>query len=351
MRFDKCVWIAGAAVWIPPGRDTAAAAVARGRIDAETAAAKAADTIAVAADVSAPEMAVRAANLAVDIAGRETAEIDLLIHSWIYYQGHDLWSPAHYIANEIGAVNCLPMTIHQGCDGGVLAVQDAAMRLSSDPGVHVALVTAADRFVMPGVDRWNNQPAYVLGDGGSAIVLSEEHPGGYGLRIASVCTRTHSNFDALCRGGREFATVPMEHGIPTQLSEAEWTAAFDAVGGRRVMNKISREMVYEVLHEAMVEANVDDDDLRLIVLPRSSERANEKMYRPVLEAFRNVDTRSFYRDTGHLGPADCGADIARIADDRLLEPGRFAALLCVGGGFTWTCVIVQAVAESGDRRA
>ncbi|KAA0024164.1 ketoacyl-ACP synthase III family protein [Antrihabitans cavernicola] len=345
MLFDNEVWVTGASAWIPPGRDTAEAAVARGQIDTESAGWKATDLLGIAADVSGPEMAIQASKSCLASAGRAASDIDFLIYSWIYYQGHDLWSVAHYVANEIGAVNCLPMTIHQGCEGGVLALQDAALRLNADPTVHTAMVTAADRFVLPGVDRWNNQEVYVLGDGGSAIVLSNEPTRGYRLRIVSVCTQAVTAFNIFTRGDRAFADVPMGNGSPTQLADSDWNMAFESVGGRPEFIKISQQKVRAAFDQAIEEAGIAPEELELIVLPRWSARATDRIYESILEEFATKEIVSFYSETGHLGPADCGADLARIMDDQLLTAARFGALLGVGGGFTWTCTIVQACAD------
>src|SRR5689334_12377422 len=147
--------IAAAVLWLPPGRDTADAAVAAGRTDAETAQRLGYRSLAESAEHAAPEMAVLAASKALAEAGWTGADLDLVVHAWTYHQGHDFWSPPHYVAAQVGAGDALAIGVQQMCNGAAAALEVAATRMATDPGISRCLVTTADRFCGPGFDRWS----------------------------------------------------------------------------------------------------------------------------------------------------------------------------------------------------
>ncbi|MFI1240348.1 hypothetical protein [Nocardia salmonicida] len=341
MRFASDIWIRGMGTWYPPQRDTAAAAVAEGRLSAHDAALTGVSAVSVAVDRSAPEMAASAAELALERAECRAEDVDVLIHSWLYYQGHDLWSPPHYIANRIGADNCLPMSIHQGCDGGALAIQQAALRLTAVADENYALVTAADRFIEPGVDRWNCQPSLALGDVGTALVLttSAEQPAPF--RLEALRTRTTVAFEVMNRGSMPFGDYPMSAGMPAD-QRAVTDEAILQLGAEHLYNT-ARSQVYELLMETLEEAGISDWNgaLQVIAMPRVGTNTLDAVYYPVFEKFQSVSKVRFDYTTGHLGCSDWAADLNDLYERDCVEPGRYAALIGAGGGFTWMCAIVK----------
>ncbi|MGW1291208.1 hypothetical protein ACWD4N_48750, partial [Streptomyces sp. NPDC002586] len=188
LNLGSDVRIAAVGTWLPAKLEYTERVVQEQRLDPRTAASMGVSAVTVADGIATPDMAVKAAECALQRAGWRAEDVNLLIHSWLYYQGHELWSPPHYIAHRLGAVNCLPMAIHQGCDGGALALQDAVLRLSGQPGIGKALVTSADRFTAPAVDRWNCQPSMALGDGATAIALERGPVGNSPFSLLSLAT-------------------------------------------------------------------------------------------------------------------------------------------------------------------
>jgi len=68
------------------------------------------------ADEPAPDLAVRAGREALVQAGYPAERIGLLVHAWTWHQGHDFWSPAHYVASRLGARKALPFGVQQMCN-------------------------------------------------------------------------------------------------------------------------------------------------------------------------------------------------------------------------------------------
>ncbi|HET9656488.1 MAG TPA: hypothetical protein VFP72_14115, partial [Kineosporiaceae bacterium] len=146
--------IASVDTWLPQTVETVDEAVRAGRLSADDAAGAGARQVPVSPALSPPEMAVLAAGKALARAEWSAAELDLLAHAWIYHQGHDFWSPAHYVAAQIGASRAVPLGLQQLCNGGAAALLLGARWVAHAPAPSRVAVTTADRFWGPGFDRW-----------------------------------------------------------------------------------------------------------------------------------------------------------------------------------------------------
>ncbi|MCE0445501.1 hypothetical protein LT493_12060 [Streptomyces tricolor] len=161
-------------------------------------------------------MAVEAAREALRHADAAPHDIDLVLHASSYFQGYDLWAPASYVQREAVGNACLSLAVEQLSNGGMAALELAVAYLRADASRHSALVTTGDRFCLPGIDRWTTDPGTVLGDGGTAIVLSTA--GGFAL-IRSLVTVSDPVLEKMGRGDDPFATAPMETRTPISVEE------------------------------------------------------------------------------------------------------------------------------------
>lgn len=155
MRLDSPLGLSATA-WYPDGLQTTEEAVAAGDIDARTARELGYTSLPVSEDTAPPDMAVEAANRLFTLSGARADALSLVLHASVHHQGHDAWSAPHYIANRIGADRAVPIGLLQQCNGGAIGIELAASRLQGDPAAGPALITTADRFLMPSWHRWRS---------------------------------------------------------------------------------------------------------------------------------------------------------------------------------------------------
>jgi 3-oxoacyl-[acyl-carrier-protein] synthase-3 len=343
MRLGDGLALDAVATWFPAHRETVADMVAAGRVTVDEAADFGLTEVPVS-DLAAPDMAVRAAQRALLAAAYEPARIGLVAHAWTYHQGHDFWSPPHYIAKSLGARNALPFGVQQMCNAGSMALSTAAGRLIADPDLDVALITTADRFGLPGFDRWRGDYAVVYGDAGTAALLRRRDPGeSGGLVLRALAFATAADFEVMYRGRDEFSPAPGWHSkhIDVRRTKKAYLETYDNMDNFKV---VATECIRNVVTRAVDDAGIatTDSRIRYVVLPRLSDSVLNLMYVPVLEGWVKGDVLKLRECSGHLGAGDMIANIAYIWDSALLTSGDIAVLIGGGGGFTWSCAVIQA---------
>src|SRR5262249_23479967 len=129
------------------------------------------ESIAIAEDIAAPDMAIRAAQAAVQRSGIPSEDFGLVLHAGFWFQGLEFWPAACYVANKSVGEHAYALDVQQQSLGGLACVRLAAAYLQSG-FASTALLTTADNFAPPAIDRWNTLRDTIFGDAGTALVLS-----------------------------------------------------------------------------------------------------------------------------------------------------------------------------------
>ncbi|MGX1670448.1 3-oxoacyl-[acyl-carrier-protein] synthase III C-terminal domain-containing protein [Streptomyces sp. NPDC055400] len=349
MRLAQSVGLVSAKLWLPEGTEKAEEAVRDGRLRQRQAKELGHPAVPSAPGTAPPDMAVRAAAAALADARVDPAEIGTLLHAWMYYQGHDLWSPAHYIAARLGALAATPIGVQQVCNGGAgaLALAAACLTASTDTAavsgaVRYALVTTADRFCGPGFDRWASDFGVVYGDGGTAAVLRAPAQPDDALVLRGFATVAAPRLEAMHRGSDPFGTHPRS--LRDAVDMRATKRAYLRDHGIEPFERANRAAVRTVTLSALRQAGLapDDPGLRYAVLPRFGEKTLTEGWRGVLSECVSAELVDFGRGTGHLGAGDTLAGLAELVALRLLGPGEAALVYSAGAGFTWSCLLVEA---------
>jgi 3-oxoacyl-[acyl-carrier-protein] synthase-3 len=313
-------------------------AIAAGRLDIETADRLGYAEVTESREHAAPEMAVLAATKGLADAGWSGDQLDLVAHAWTYYQGHDFWAPASYVAGQLGAIDALAVGVQQMCNGGAAALEIAVSRMIADPAVNRCAITTADRFAAPAFDRWCGDYDLAYGDGGTALLLDRES-GPY--RLLSIASVGRADFELMHRGTGPFADAA---GRPIDVRAAK--RSFVASGAEEVFAVALRESVVRVVRRALADAGLaaTDDRVRYLTLPRLGTGTLAEFFAPAVEdlGMPQLEALDLGRNTGHLGAGDSAANLAELHAGNRLGTGEVALLLSLGGGFSWSCIVVAA---------
>jgi 3-oxoacyl-[acyl-carrier-protein] synthase-3 len=340
MRLGNGLGIRAVRTCLPVTVETAQDALTRGRISNEDLTNTGVTEVPVSGTVSAPDMAVEAARGALAAAGWDGAGLGFTAHAWIHHQGHDFWSPAHYVAHRVGAVRGVPLGIQVMCNGGGTALEAAASRLRADPSTGTALVTTGDRFPDEGFDRWAGDYGVFYGDGATAVLLHERDDAVDEFTLLGLSSATVSAAEGLHRGRDEF--TPASRWISDRIDVKRTKKAF--------INDVGLDSFYSGVHAALrgivttalEEAGIDVDDprIRVLALPRVGIKVRRETYHPAVEGLTKARVVELGNRTGHLGAGDMAANLADIREQELLAPGEIALTISAGGGFGFTCAVV-----------
>lgn len=331
------VYVAGLGTWLPE-RVTTAEAVENGWYDAEQRELSGMISVGVAGEVPAPDMAVAAARLALERSGHRPEEIMGLLHSPVHHQGPEGWSASHYILHNTVDQPVTAMEVRQGCLGMLSTFRLAAGLLAGRSRRAAFLLTAADNFGTPNVDRWRTSTHYLLSDGGSAVVLSRR--GGF-ARLLAVETVSAPDAEILHRAGEPLfppgVTVGRELDIESRARywQEQW----------------ERGITPPTFHlgdlvAAAAKRTLDDAGLTVADIKRvaASGVIHPHVVHGILEPLGFTEEQStweFTRRLGHAGGTDQVAGLEHLLDRGEVGPGDRVLLVSVTVGMEAGCAVVE----------
>ncbi|SDW71703.1 3-oxoacyl-[acyl-carrier-protein] synthase-3 [Amycolatopsis xylanica] len=334
MRFDE-LFIAGVGSYLPKTVDVDEA-VADGRYDAEEQAGSGQLAVAVAGDgETQPEMAALAGRVALERSGRRPDEVALLLHAVTGHNGLEGWNSAAYLQKRVLGGAGISFEIRQLSNGAIASVELAGAYLAAS-GLDAAIITSADRFAEPAWDRWRSSWGLVFADGASAAVLSRD--GGF-ARVLSAVTVSDPDLEVLHRGSLPFTAAPDTGGYPIDFRARTLDSSYD-IGFDEVSARMATGLKSAVAR-ATEEAGVSVADARHCVVPHFGRELLHRECLGVLGIDLARTTWSWAAHIGHLGAADQFAGLTYLTEAGALAPGDRVLLLGIGGGFNWTCVVLE----------
>jgi 3-oxoacyl-[acyl-carrier-protein] synthase-3 len=329
------IYIRGTGVRLPSSLSVADA-VASGACPARVASGTGTVSVSWSPEESAAEMAVAAARTALRRAATAPEDVDLLLHADTYHQGQDLWPVASYVQREAGAGKGPALEIRQMSNGGLAALDLAAAYLSAGSSRCDALLTTADRFCEPGIDRWRTDPGTPYADGATALVLSRR--GGY-ARLLSVAMLSDAELEPLHRGDEPFSPAPFTHRIPVDFEEAK--RAFVGRVGMSFAVTRAHAGQQAVIKEALADAGMELAEADWVLLPHFGKRRLEVIFHNPFGIDPARTTWDWSRTVGHLGAGDQFAGLDHLVSTGRARPGDRVVLGGVGAGYSGGCAVVE----------
>ena len=321
-----------------PGREDTELAVAEGRYDELEYELNGYVSASVADGLSAPDMAVRAARTAMARSGVAGEEIALVLHADIGHQGVDHWTPASYVQRLATGGGAPSMEVRQASNGGLAALALAMAQLTVDPDGAAALITTSDVFGLPLYDRYRADKWFVLGDGGTAAVVSRKE--GF-ARVLSSAMGADPELEGMYRGAEGFYDVPGAGGLPIDL-RARKEAFLEQTSYSEVSVRVSAGLG-RVVEKALRDADADVDDISCFVLPNVGRSLLQWQILDDLGVGEERTTWDWGREVGHLGAGDQLGGLNYLVEQHALRRGDRVALLGSGIGFNWNCVVLEII--------
>ncbi|WP_420996383.1 beta-ketoacyl-ACP synthase III [Cupriavidus sp. 30B13] len=271
-------------------------------------------------DVTSSDLAVKAAERALEAAGIDRQSIDLII---VATSTPDFVFPstACLVQQKLGITNgCAAFDMQAVCSGFVYALSTAEKFIRS--GSHRnALVIGAEVFSR--ILDFNDRTTCVLfGDGAGAVVLSaSEEPG----ILSAAMHADGSHVDILC--------------VPGNVAGGNITGnAFLHMDGQAVF-KLAVTVLDKVAREALAAARFPAEKIDWLVPHQANIRIMQSTGRKLgLPAERMVAT---VHEHGNTSAASIPLALDVAVRDGRIRPGHHVLMEGVGGGFTWGAVLAR----------
>ena len=271
-------------------------------------------------------LAADAARAALAAAGREAAEIDLIVLATAT-PDQTFPATATKVQAMLGLPDCVAFDVAAVCSGFLYAVQVADAMLKT--GIHhKALVIGAETFSR--ILDWEDRATCVLfGDGAGAIVLEAEETAdatGVGDGRGILATRLHAD-------GRHNELLFVDGGVSTTGTIGKLRMKGREVFRHAVVNLAA------VMEETLGLAGLSSDAVDWVVPHQANARILDATARKLgLPAEKVIVTVDQHANTSAASvplALDTGVRDGRI------KRGDLIVLEAMGGGFTWGAAVVR----------
>ncbi|MBN9204216.1 beta-ketoacyl-ACP synthase III [Methylibium petroleiphilum] len=272
-----------------------------------------------AADVACSDLAVEAARHALEAAGRQAGEIDLII---VATSTPDMIFPstACIVQHKLGAAGCPAFDLQAVCSGFVyaLAVADSMIRTGA---ARRALVIGSEVFSRI-LDFKDRTTCVLFGDGAGAVVLEASDTPGI---LATELHADGSHVGILCVPG----TVAGGHVTGDPLLKMDGQAVF----------KLAVRVLDEAARAVLAKAGRQESDVDWLIPHQANIRIMQgtakKLKLPLEKLVVTVD------EHGNTSAASVPLALDHAVRSGRVKPGDTVMLEGVGGGFTWGAVLLD----------
>jgi 3-oxoacyl-[acyl-carrier-protein] synthase III len=277
-------------------------------------------------DTGAADMGASAARIAMERAGVQPGEIDVIVVSTAT-PDRLLPSTACDLQALLGATNAAAYDIAAACSGFLYGLSIAEGHLAAGRA-EIALVVSTEK--MSSIVDWGDRSTAVLfGDGaGAAIVKRSEN--GRGL-LSSFIRSDGTLAELLWRPGGG-ARIPMDLAVLDQKTHLVQMA------GREVFKAAVRSMA-EAADQALLRAGLTGEDVSLLIPHQANMRIIEATAKyanvPMEKVFVNVDRY------GNMSSATIPVALDEAIEAGRLREGDYVLMVAFGAGFTWASAVLQ----------
>ena len=277
--------------------------------------------------IAAPEettcdMAEHAARRALEAAGIEASEIDLIVLGTTT-PDHVFPSVASQLQHRLGCSGGPAFDVQAVCTGFVYAM-DIARRFIATGAARRALVVGADTFTR--IINWEDRGTCILfGDGAGAVILeATDQPG-------IIDSRLHAD-------GRYKELLWVPAGVSSGYDQTRQNAAFVEMRGSEVF-KVAVHTLKEIAEQILAANGMTVADVNWLIPHQANRRILAATAKRLgLPEERMIDCVRWHGNTS-AASVPLALDVA-VRDGRI-QRGDTVLLEGFGGGFTWGAVLLK----------
>ncbi|HYF61885.1 MAG TPA: 3-oxoacyl-ACP synthase [Herpetosiphonaceae bacterium] len=330
------IGIAAIGVHLPQPVETAAAIAAAAGIPAEVVERKLGirQKHLAGPDDTPSAMAAAAARHALDQAGLDPAELDLIIYHGSEYKDYVVWSAAAKIQHMLGATRAYAYEIYALCAGAPVAIKTARDQMRADPSMRNVLLVAAARENEL-VDYRNERARFMFnfGAGASALLLRRGLARNEVLESAVLVDGSFSE-NVVMRGGgaRHPASADTVAGGLHQLDVLQLEDMRDRLGAVSLPNFVT------VIDQAVARSGHSRAEIAFLALTHMKPSFHQGLLR---ELGLRDDQAIYLDEFGHIQSVDQQLALFLAQQRGRIKDGDLVVLAGAGTGYTWAATAVR----------
>jgi 3-oxoacyl-[acyl-carrier-protein] synthase-3 len=273
------------------------------------------------------DMAIKAANKAIEDAGVSVEDIDLSIVVGIF-KDYYRWKMSNKVKHEIGAKNAATMDVTGGCAAYYQATEIASNQIEANTGIETVLITCGEKLFGYG---W---PTF-LSSGGQSVILKKDHPDFNFLSFATSNLIKYHKFGKIPIGGTQepFHKQSVWKDNLIENFDADKDLYIDKV------KPIVFDKFLEVANKAMDRIGVSIDDIDYMITLTQQYNFPDKILN-VLERPDLPTSKEYAVDLGHFSGGDNFILLDKARKDKKIKKGDL--ILNMGlGGVAWFASIIK----------
>ena len=276
---------------------------------------------------AASDFALPAARKALEEAGTDPGEIDLIIVATV--TGDTLFpSTSCILQDKLGAKNAAAMDVSAGCTGFIYALTTARQFIAA--GTYRTILAVGVEVLSRITDWTDRGTCILLGDGAGAAVVKADPERNRGI-IASLLGADGSRGPDLWQpaGGSR---------IPATVESVKQRLHYLRMNGNAIFKVAVRNMARTV-SRLIANAGLTPDDIKLIIPHQANLRIIEAMAKlihfPMERVFVNIQKYANTSSATTIIALDEARKAGRIV------PGDLVILVAFGAGLTWGGVLIR----------
>ena len=284
------------------------------------------------------DMSIDAGEKALEEAGVDPEEIDLVLYHGSEYKDYVVWSAAANIAERIGAENAYATESYTLCAGCPIAIRTVRSQLIAD-SIDTALVLTASREEdLLDYEDEDSSFMFNFGSGAAAYVL-EADPGAERTRAwvhesAAITDGSFSEDVIMPAGGSR--NPPGEDTVDQGLHSL---TVPDPDGMKERIAPVSLPNYLSVAEDALDRSGYEQDDLDFVAVTHMKR----SFHHTLLEEL-GVDPEDggyYLDDYGHVQSVDQIFALDEGLERDRVDEGDVVLFLAAGTGYTWSATVLE----------
>ncbi|MCM3568274.1 3-oxoacyl-ACP synthase [Neobacillus mesonae] len=280
------------------------------------------------------QMGIIAAKKAIEKAGIDPLDIDVVIYIGEEHKEYPLWTAGIKLQEEIGAVNAWAFDTALRCGTTVMALKVAKSLMLADPQVQTVLLAGGYRNV-DFIDYENPRTRFMfnLGAGGGAILLQKGYNENLLLETELITDGSFSEDVVVVAGGTKHPIT--KEAIDSRLNRLD---VLDPEGMKKRLEQKSMDNFLKVIRKSLRKSGYCEADLSYLAILHMKKSAHEY----VLKELSLSEKQSIYlQDYGHIGQIDQILSLELGLEQGKIKDGDVVVLVSAGIGYAWGAATIK----------